>query len=51
MHEKMLGPGEVLKKGGGLPHTQVSDLNEQVYTNRFHEDQVIIPPAFMPTGI
>ena len=28
------------------PHTQISDLNEQVYTNRFHEDQVIMSCVF-----
>ena len=27
-------------------HTRISDLNEQVYTNRFHEDQVIMSCVF-----
>ena len=39
--KKLLG-GE----GDAHTHTRISDLNEQVYTNRFHEDQVIMSCVF-----
>ena len=50
------GGGGGGRRGGGggekgLPppthtHTRISVLNEQVYTNRFHEDQVILSCIF-----
>ena len=33
-------------RGDAHTHTRISDLNEQVYTNRFHEDQVIMSCVF-----